>query len=145
MVIRSFLMTIALTTFFMSSTVTAKARESRCGFGSPGISRWKNEYRNSILKAAGYLSEGQNKNLTWAKTFPMLNGTVVCQFQADLHGNLKHLKVIQSSGDKKTDNKALQYIRDAAPFRVKNPTTELQLANFYVNDLLVEKITEVKH
>ncbi len=122
--------------------VTEVSAGTHCEFG--GHNTWNNEYRNSILKAAGYLTVKPDNTTAWTKSFPMVNGYVTCVFQADVQGQLKYLAIKQSSGDRRTDEKALQFIRAAAPFKVKSPITEIQIASFESNDLIIEEVSDAK-
>ena len=128
--------------FSLLTLTEVSAYKTKCKFW--GNSTWSNEYRDSILKAAGYLTVKPDNTTAWTKSFPMVSGNVTCVFQADMQGQLKHLAVKQSSGDKRVDEKALQFIRAAAPFKVKTPITELQIASFKDNDLLIEKASETE-
>lgn len=114
------------------------AYKTKCKFW--GNSTWNNEYRESILKAAGYLTVKPDNTVSYAKSFPMVSGNVTCEFQADKQGQLNYLAIKKSSGDKKTDEKALQLIRNAVPFKVKSPITEPQTASFEVTDLIIERV-----
>lgn len=123
--------------FFLLAITEVSARK-HCEIGTYSI--WKNEYRESILKAAGYLTVKPDNTVSYAKSFPMVSGNVTCEFQADKQGQLNYLAIKKSSGDKKTDEKALQLIRNAVPFKVKRPITEPQTASFEVTDLIIERV-----
>jgi len=117
-----FLVVLAL---FITFSSEAKSQTVHCRFSPSSV--YANQYRTAILKAAGFIQENSDKNITYLQQGLLLEKPVSCKFTVDNAGQIESLEILKTSGVKTIDQAALALIRKAAPFKFENQKPGTQI------------------